>query len=405
VGATYTYDAENRITKVVNGNGTTSYVYDANGRRVEKITSSAQTHYFYDEDGNVVMELNQSGAVVKDYIYMGGQHIAEIYNGRTYLIHTDHLGSTRTATDYAGNVPDFMDYMPFGEQIAGGSFTTHKFTGYERDFESSLDDAQARYNASSAGRLLSPDPGNVSGLISQDDPQSWNGYAYVRNNPLTLTDPSGTNYTVCTYSSWGDAQNCADLSDNQYDQFRQNSPDVTSTASGNLYAGDTLIGSAAYYNEKIGLQLQQAGSMSQAGLNWSMLLTSPNFAVVGVAHLFLGGALTTLGLSPTAISATGPLAYAASQLSKPSALQQLQTIGGTPQQIEVAKSFIQRATATSEISIEKFSDGVLRVTIDRAGVDGSMSMVRIINTSGMSNLYQRAVNAAGELVHLDPKNP
>jgi hypothetical protein len=94
-----------------------------------------QIHYFYDEDGHVLVEVNQSGAGIKGYAYMAGQHVVE-FTTQTYFIHTDHLGSTRTVTNYLGGVTDKMDYLPYGEQIAGGTFTTHKFTGYERDAES-----------------------------------------------------------------------------------------------------------------------------------------------------------------------------------------------------------------------------------------------------------------------------
>ena len=41
-----------------------------------------------------------------------------------------------------------------------------------------------------SGRWLSPDPGGVK-VVHLDDPQTWNMYAYVRNNPTTLTDPTG----------------------------------------------------------------------------------------------------------------------------------------------------------------------------------------------------------------------
>jgi RHS repeat-associated protein len=40
------------------------------------------------------------------------------------------------------------------------------------------------------GRWLSPDPGGVK-VVKLDDPQTWNMYAYVRNNPTTATDPTG----------------------------------------------------------------------------------------------------------------------------------------------------------------------------------------------------------------------
>jgi RHS repeat-associated protein len=64
-----------------------------------------------------------------------------------------------------------------------------KFTGKERDSESGLDNFGARYDSSSIGRFMSPDPENVG--ASPDDPQSWNAYAYVMNNPMNSTDPDG----------------------------------------------------------------------------------------------------------------------------------------------------------------------------------------------------------------------
>ena len=73
--------------------------------------------------------------------------------------------------------------------------TRHKFTGsYERDLETNLDYAQARYYAAAHGRFTSPDPfWKDSDIV---DPQSWNKYAYVRNNPLRYVDPTGEKATV-----------------------------------------------------------------------------------------------------------------------------------------------------------------------------------------------------------------
>jgi RHS repeat-associated protein len=47
----------------------------------------------------------------------------------------------------------------------------------------------ARYYMSSYGRFLSPDPGNAGADLT--DPQTWNGYSYVRGNPLAGVDPLG----------------------------------------------------------------------------------------------------------------------------------------------------------------------------------------------------------------------
>ena len=136
------------------------------------------------------------------------------------------------------------------------AFLNYKFTGKERDSESLLDNFGARYNSSNMGRFMSPDPLSRAGLpLDTDDPQSWNAYAYVRNNPLNLTDPDGTNYTVCQYDQNGNKTNCADLTDDQYNQFLKDNPNI-SVYGGNLYTYNpdtgttTKTGTETYYNEK-----------------------------------------------------------------------------------------------------------------------------------------------------------
>jgi RHS repeat-associated protein len=114
--------------------------------------------------------------------------LAEYENSTTYFIHKDHLGSTRVMTKVDGSVYDSMDYLPFGEQIAGSAGSTHKFTGKERDAETGLDNFEARYMSSSLGRFMSADD---SKYINPADPQTFNLYSYVANNPLNAVDPTG----------------------------------------------------------------------------------------------------------------------------------------------------------------------------------------------------------------------
>jgi RHS repeat-associated protein len=64
-----------------------------------------------------------------------------------------------------------------------------RYTGKERDAESGNDYFGARYYASSMGRFMSPDPLLNSGR--PDNPQTWNRYTYVLNNPLVEIDPTG----------------------------------------------------------------------------------------------------------------------------------------------------------------------------------------------------------------------
>jgi RHS repeat-associated protein len=62
-------------------------------------------------------------------------------------------------------------------------------SGKERDAETGLDYFGARYYSGAQGRFSSPDPLLNSGR--PDNPQSWNRYIYVSNNPLKYIDPTG----------------------------------------------------------------------------------------------------------------------------------------------------------------------------------------------------------------------
>ena len=84
----------------------------------------------------------------------------------------------------------------------------YKFTGKERDSESGLDYFGARYYGSSMGRFMSSDDGEDQDV---QDPQSWNLYSYVRNNPVTHTDADGRAVNVCDASG----QNCHTIWDDQ----------------------------------------------------------------------------------------------------------------------------------------------------------------------------------------------
>ncbi|MFP5227689.1 MAG: RHS repeat-associated core domain-containing protein [Acidobacteriota bacterium] len=123
---------------------------------------------------------------------------------------TDPLGTRRVQTDAIGWPEEQFTNFPYGDALVASpasnpppgeieDSTPLHFTGKERDTESGNDYFGARYYASTMGRFLSPD---WSKLISPvpyaqlDDPQSLNLYAYVRNNPLSHTDPDGHECTV-----------------------------------------------------------------------------------------------------------------------------------------------------------------------------------------------------------------
>ena len=103
---------------------------------------------------------------------------------------TDHLGSPRVVLDAQRKVLDRHDYEPFGVELTpltDQADLTHRFTGHERDLQTGYDYMHYRFYGSTLGRFLKPD----SVVANAADPQSWNLYAYVRNNPILLNDPSG----------------------------------------------------------------------------------------------------------------------------------------------------------------------------------------------------------------------
>jgi len=98
-----------------------------------------------------------------------------------------------------------IDYYPYGgvqnDYCSGsGVMQNYKFTGKERDAEDApnalLDYFGARHFASSLGRFMTPDPAGDF-VADASNPQSWNLYAYVLNNPLRFIDPTGM--VLCDY--------------------------------------------------------------------------------------------------------------------------------------------------------------------------------------------------------------
>lgn len=116
---------------------------------------------------------------------------------------TDQLGTPRMVINQTGSLAQVSrhDYLPFGEEIDAdiGGRATHgyesgdglrqHFTSKEHDDETGLDYFGARYYASWQGRFTSPD--SLSSSAETKDPQTWNRYAYVTNNPLKYNDPTG----------------------------------------------------------------------------------------------------------------------------------------------------------------------------------------------------------------------
>lgn len=186
----FVYDAENRqISATVNG-AVSTYIYDGEGQRVQKTAGGVTTTYVYDISGELVAEYSS-------------EPVAALCSTALCYVTADHLGSTRVVTDNGGNVDRRYDYTPFGTELlagTGGRTTAMgyrtapdgfgpKFTGQMWDVETGLYYYGARYYSPAQGRFTGVDPENAGAIVG--DSQSWNGYAYVGNNPLNYTDPTG----------------------------------------------------------------------------------------------------------------------------------------------------------------------------------------------------------------------
>ena len=90
----------------------------------------------------------------------------------------------------AGSGTIYYDDVLVQPTSTNGSGTTHLFTGDERDTQTNLDHTWFRKYSSAQGRWMTPDPAGLA-AVDPTNPQSWNRYAYVLNDPLDFADPLG----------------------------------------------------------------------------------------------------------------------------------------------------------------------------------------------------------------------
>jgi RHS repeat-associated protein len=169
-------------------------VYDALGRMVEQQNGSTYTQMLYSPVGKTAIMNGQT--LSKAFVGLPGGGTA-IYksSGLAYYRHADWLGSSRLTSTVSQTVYSDSAYAPFGEQYAVSGTADPSFTGQDSDTVSSLYDFTFREQSPSQGRWISPDPAGMKSARPLN-PQSWNRYAYVNNNPLALVDPKGLD---CVY--------------------------------------------------------------------------------------------------------------------------------------------------------------------------------------------------------------
>jgi RHS repeat-associated protein len=102
-------------------------------------------------------------------------------------------------TNASGALLSQQRYLPFGEvrtDVGTVSETDLGYTGQRALGDLGLMDYHARFYDAAIGRFAQPD----SIIPSTEDPQSFNRFSYVIDNPLMYTDPTGqVNQYRCNY--------------------------------------------------------------------------------------------------------------------------------------------------------------------------------------------------------------
>ncbi len=216
----YGYDANGNVTSITGGTtrtitptafnlpstivqGTTSlaYVYDGGHKRIKETSTTAAgtttTWYL----GSYEEITRTDGVTERRHWIQTPDGPAGIYTSRSdgttaprYWL-TDHLGSVVGEVDQAGVLKQSASFGAWGDRTqvvqADPRAEDRGYTGHEHLTEVNLVHMNGRVYDPVTGRFLAADP------LIQDplDAQSYNRYSYVKNNPLSFTDPSG-------YSWW-----------------------------------------------------------------------------------------------------------------------------------------------------------------------------------------------------------
>jgi RHS repeat-associated protein len=183
----YAWEADGNVVTV----GSVGLTYDALDRMVEQNAGGSYTQLVYGPNGNKLALMNGQ-TLFRGRVPLPGGVLAIYWSNPLTLVrywHPNWQGSAPAITSSNQTMLGDEAYAPYGEQYAenGGAAD---FTGQWAATEPDLYDFPYREYHPTQGRWLTPDPAGLA-AVNPSNPQSWNRYAYVMNNPVTFNDPLG----------------------------------------------------------------------------------------------------------------------------------------------------------------------------------------------------------------------
>jgi RHS repeat-associated protein len=207
------YDAAGNVL----ADGTNTYQWDAEGREIS-MNSGGTTAFnalgfagITEPAGHYLGDDPTSGWQTQR-IWLGERYLAwylPIWGNKTLFTHTNAQGTTTMELEGNDAIDTDIIFYPFGQVWAYDNWDELQFFGGMEnwDWTNGLGYTPNRTYRANHGRWLSPDPAGLK-AVHLDDPQTWNAYAYARNNPATLTDPLGLSPYPCVPGAPGYEDDC-----------------------------------------------------------------------------------------------------------------------------------------------------------------------------------------------------